>query len=181
MSFRTQVLIDELLIIIKDNHSVVKGLQKESTEILNQQPSTKYWSALACIKHINWYDAYYLHIIDEKLEEAASSDVDYFKPGFFGYRFANFLHPDNYQIKTKTFPSMNPIRSNLDPSVLDTFLDHQSILSNQLERSRSVDMNKIKIKSSITGLLQFKLGDLFRILVFHDLRHMRQAKRALNR
>ena len=181
MSLRTQELIDELQKMIEQNRSTVKDLQKEPTERLDQQPAPKSWSALACIEHINRYDAYYLPKIDEKLEQAGSSDVSYFKPGFLGYRFANFLHPDKHQIKTKTFPSMNPGISELDPSILDTFLTHQSKLSDQLERSRSVDINKIKIGSSVTALLQFKLGDLFRVLVFHDLRHVRQAKKALSR
>ena len=179
MSFKTQFFIEELLIIIKDNIKTVKELQKESIERLNQRPAPKSWSVLQCIEHINRYDAYYLPKIDEKLDQAASSEVDYFKPGILGYRFANFLHPDKYQIKTKTFPSMNPGSSDLDPSILDTFLTHQSKLSDQLERSRSVDLNKIKIRSSVTALLQFKLGDLFRVLVFHDLRHVRQAENAI--
>ena len=76
---------------------------------------------------------------------------------------------------------MNPGSSDLDSSILDTFLTHQSKLSDHLERSRSVDLNKIKIRSSVTALLQFKLGDLFRVLVFHDLRHVRQAAHALSR
>jgi hypothetical protein len=63
---------------------------------------------------------------------------------------------------------MNPGTSELDPSILDTFLTHQSKLSDQLERSRSVDINKIKVGLSVTALLQFKLGDLFRVLVFHE-------------
>ena len=179
MSLRMQELIDELQKIIEHNRSTVKKLQKEPTERLNQRPAPKSWSALACIEHINRYDAYYLPRIDEKLNQAESSDVDHFKPGFLGYRFANFLHPDKHQIKTKTFPSMNPGRSELDSSILDTFLTHQSKLSYQLEQSMSVDLNKIKIKSSVTALLQFKLGDLFRVLVFHDLRHVRQANNAL--
>ncbi len=181
MVFRTQELKDELEQIIQENKSIVKELQKESIEHLNQRPAPKSWSALACIEHINRYDAYYLPKIDEKLDQAASSEVDYFRAGLFGYRFANFLHPDKHQIKTKTFPSMNPGSSDLDPSILDTFLTHQSKLSDQLERSRSVDLNKIKIRSSVTALLQFKLGDLFRVLVFHDLRHVRQAAHALSR
>ena len=179
MVLRTQKLKDELEQIIQENKSIVKELQKESIERLNQRPAPKSWSVLQCIEHINRYDAYYLPKIDEKLDQAASSEVDYFKPGILGYRFANFLHPDKYQIKTKTFPSMNPGSSDLDPSILDTFLTHQSKLSDQLERSRSVDLNKIKIRSSVTALLQFKLGDLFRVLVFHDLRHVRQAENAI--
>lgn len=145
MSLRTQELIDELQKIIEQNGSTVKKLQKEPTVRLNQRPATKSWSALACIEHINRYDAYYLPKIDEKLNQAGPSDMDHFKPGFLGYRFANFLHPDKHRIKTKTFPSMNPGSSELDPSILDTFLTHQSKLSDQLERSRSVDINKIKI------------------------------------
>lgn len=179
MVLRAKELIDELQEIIYHNRSTVKDLQEQSTERLNQQPAPKSWSALACIEHINRYDAYYLPRIDEKLEQTKSSDVNHFKPGILGYRFANFLHPDKRQIKTKTFPSMNPGSSELDLSILDTFLTHQSRLSDQLERSRSVDLNKIKIKSSVTAVLQFKLGDLFRVLVFHNLRHVRQAKKAL--
>lgn len=179
MKINNNILFLELNNIIKSNIKTVKNLQKQSTERLNKQPAPKSWSALACIEHINRYDTYYLPMINEKLEQAKYSDVNHFKPGILGYRFANFLHPDKHQLKTKTFPSMNRGSSELDRSILDNFLTHQSRLSDQLERSRSVDLNKIKIKSSVTALLQFKLGDLFRILVFHDHRHVRQAYNAL--
>ena len=136
---------------------------------------------MQCLEHINRYDADYLPKIKKGLTSTDQQENDQFRSGFIGYRFANFLHPDKNQFKTKTFPSINPSNNGLSLEVIDTFIHQQKELHQLLEQSKSVDLNKIKVKSSITNLLSFKLGDIFRILVFHDLRHIKQAKRALNR
>jgi hypothetical protein len=177
--FKKQELIIELQQIVNSNIDDTHQFQEYSFEQLNKQPALKSWSALQCLEHINRYDADYLPKIKKSLTSAEKEGNDQFKSGLMGYRFANFLHPDKNQLKTKTFPSMNPSNSGLSIEVIDTFIHQQKELHQLLERSKSADPNKIKIKSSITSLLSFKLGDIFRILVFHDLRHIRQAKNAL--
>ena len=178
-AFKKQELIIDLQQIVTNNINEADQFQEYSFEQLNKQPTPKSWSVLQCLEHINRYDADYLPKIKKSLISTDQPENDQFKSGLIGYRFANFLHPDKNQLKTKTFPSMNPSNSGLSLEVIDTFIHQQKELHQLLEQSKTVDLNKIKISSSITSLLSFKLGDIFRILIFHDLRHIRQAKNAL--
>ena len=177
--FKKQELIAELQQMVTNNINDAIQFQEYSFEQLNKQQAPKSWSVLQCLEHINRYDADYLPKIKKGLNAADQLENDQFKSGLIGYRFANFLHPDKNQLKTKTFPSMNPSNSDLTLEVIDIFIRQQKELYQLLERSKTVDISKIKIRSSITRLLSFKLGDIFRILIFHDLRHVRQAKNAL--
>ena len=177
--FKKQELITELQQFVTNNINDADQFHKYSFKQLNKQPAAKSWSVLQCLEHVNRYDADYIPKIKKSLTPSEKRGNDQFKSGFIGYQFANFLYPDKNHLKTKTFPSMNPSNSDLSLKIIDTFIHQQKELHQLLEQSKSVDLNKIRIKSSITSFLSFKLGDIFRILIFHDLRHIQQAKNAL--
>lgn len=82
--------------------------------------------------------------------------------------------------KMKTFKSMNPIKSNLDKSVLSEFISQQKQMSNLLNDAENIDLNKVKTSISISNFIKLKLGDTFRFVILHNLRHVEQAKRNLS-
>ncbi len=81
--------------------------------------------------------------------------------------------------KMKTFKSKNPIYSTLNSQqVIDSFLAHQRKLLELLTIAK--EKNLTKIKTAITlPLLQFRLGDTFRFTIYHNERHIVQAKKVL--
>lgn len=79
-----------------------------------------------------------------------------------------------------TFKSMNPIGSEIDKLIITTFLEQQNQLIELLERSKDLDLNKIKTSISISKLIRLKLGDTFRVVIYHNLRHIEQAKTAVS-
>ena len=85
--------------------------------------------------------------------------------------------PNDEMKKMNTFKSKNPIYSKLNnEKVLLEFLDLQSELKVLLEKART--KNLTKIKTSITlPLLKFRLGDTLRFVIYHNERHIVQAKK----
>lgn len=79
----------------------------------------------------------------------------------------------------KTFNEMNPMGKKLDKSVLETFIAQLNQMLQILETARNKDLNRIKTSISISKWIKLKLGDTLRIVIYHNHRHILQAKKAL--
>ena len=79
----------------------------------------------------------------------------------------------------KTFKSKNPIHQNLSIEVLDKFLNQQNDLINLLMQARYVNLNKTKIKTSLSSLIRINLGDTFQFYINHNIRHLKQIENIL--
>ncbi len=77
----------------------------------------------------------------------------------------------------KTFKDKNPLNANLDKTVIDKFINQQISFLDLLNQSRNVSLNKIKIQTSISGLIRLKLGDTFQFFINHVIRHLNQIDR----
>jgi hypothetical protein len=81
--------------------------------------------------------------------------------------------------KMKTFKSMNPVGSELNMDTLKKFLSQQQAILNLLDKSKAVDLNKTKTGISISKWIKLRLGDTFRVVIYHNQRHIVQAERVL--
>lgn len=81
--------------------------------------------------------------------------------------------------KMKTFQSMNPAGSQLGTEVLEKFLKQQEELLALLEKAKTVDLAKTKTAISISKLIKLRLGDTFRVVIYHNYRHIVQADNCL--
>ena len=80
-----------------------------------------------------------------------------FQPGFFGNYFTKMMQPDaSNKVKNKMKAAK---------SLLDT--------------ARNTDMAEIKVPISISRLIKLTLGDTFRFVIAHQLRHFIQIKEVL--
>ncbi len=86
----------------------------------------------------------------------------------------------NYKLKKmKTFKSMNPIYSKIDQKVIDVFIAQQNQLLELLKAAQNISLNKTKTAISISKLIKLKLGDTFRFVIYHNQRHILQAKKVI--
>jgi len=74
---------------------------------------------------------------------------------------------------------MNPIGSSLDKGVLNKFITQQQALINTLKLASRADPTKTKTGISISKWIKLRLGDTFRVVIYHNQRHMTQAERVL--
>ena len=180
MTINRNVLLDDLVNKTERFIKELEMLKAVNLDRLNAKASSDAWSVLECIEHLNLYGRFYIPELKKRIAKAPSSDKELFKPGRLGNYFAKAMLPGSKMKSIKTFASMNPNGSKLSKSTLDEFIQQQHDTLKLLVQARKVDLTKTKTAISITNLIRIRLGDTLRVVVFHNLRHMKQAQRALN-
>lgn len=181
MKFKTQDLINELTVQTQSIAAYAETLKGRSLEQLNYRASTDSWSALECLQHLNLYGRFYIPELTQRLNHAGSAKTpqQFFKSSWLGNYFAKSMLPKEQLNKMKTFKEMNPIHSQLDVSVIDEFIDQQQQMLRLLERGKTTDLTRTKVSISISKWIKLRLGDTFRFVIYHNMRHIQQAKRVL--
>lgn len=177
---QSEQLIESLLEQTQQINNRIEQLKKADIHDLIWREHATAWSILECIEHLNRYGAYYLPQIAEQIKKTRFKNDAVFKSGLLGNYFSKSMLPRDKQNKMKTFKDKNPLHAKLDKTVIDSFLDKQSTLAELLQQSRSVSLNRVKIKTSISGFLKLKLGDTFTFYIHHIHRHLKQIERIEN-
>ncbi|MDC1211902.1 DinB family protein [bacterium] len=170
-------LIDDLIDRTKSNMNRVEALSQLTESQLNWKPSPERWSVLECIEHLNRYAEFYNPEITARLAKAKPSKTGRFKSSLLGEYFSQSMLPKEKLNKMKTFAVMNPDQAKLDPSVIGQFQQYQKELLDLLSKSREVDLQKTKTSISISKIIKLRLGDTFRVLIYHNQRHLTQAEK----
>ncbi len=176
----SEKLINELIDITKANKEATELFLKQPIDTLNFKKSTDSWSILECIEHLNRYGNFYIPEIKKQIAKSTHSKSNTFNSGILGNYFAKSMFPKEKLNKMKTFQSMNPNNSSLDTNVLNVFLDQQDQLIELLSLAKLKDLKKIKTSISISKWIRLRLGDTFRVVIYHNLRHVEQANNLLD-
>lgn len=164
----------------------VQQWQMTPASVFKQQPSPGSWSAMQCLGHLNAYGRYYLPAIERAIDMARLKHqpaVETFTPGWLGNYFTKLMLPgeDGVAVKKMKAPKNYTIANEADSDeIIATFINQQETLLVLLQQARYVNLNKIRIPVSIAKLIKLKLGDVFMFLIAHNLRHVKQAERAIN-
>lgn len=172
-------LLQTLITDTQDHLDRSRALLKNDASTLNHREEAASWSALECIQHLNLYADFYHPELERRIGESKFPFSKDFKTGILGNYFAKSMLPSPKMKKIKTFKSMNPLGSQLNVSTIDTFIKSQEKLLSLLEAASKVDWNKTKTSISISSLIKLRLGDTFRVVIYHNARHILQAERAV--
>jgi hypothetical protein len=75
----------------------------------------------------------------------------------------------------------NPIGSKLDKNALEQFIQQQHKMLNLLKLAESVNIQKTKASITLSKFITLRLGDIFRVVIYHNERHLEQAFRAVEK
>ena len=175
----TEKLIQDLIERTKVNINQAEKFKQLSKEELNSRISEDSWSVLECIEHLNLYGDFYIPEINMRINNSKSSTKANFKTGLLGNYFAKSMLPKEKLNKMKTFKDKNPKGSKLEKNTIDRFLSQQEQILNLLNDSRKIDLNKVKTGITISKWIKLKLGDTFRVVIYHNDRHILQANKIL--
>lgn len=182
MKTKSEYLINDLMELTRQNESAAEKIRQEPIEILNWREDAGQWSVLECIEHLNLYGDFYLPEIENRLSTTKyAKPEEIFNSGFIGNYFAKMMLPKEKLNKIKTFKDKDPIGSSLDKSTIDKFINQQNTCLELLNKARKVSLNKTKTAISISKLIKMKLGDTFRVLIYHNQRHLLQAEKVLEK
>jgi hypothetical protein len=179
MTITQETLISELIELTRQNIKEGEQLLQKPIKELNWKFNKNTWSVLECIEHLNLYGYFYLPEIKKAIDHSKSTSEKHFKSGFLGNYFAKSMLPKDKLNKMKTFKSKNPNGSHLDKSTLKRFLLQQEKTLNLLDKARKISLNTIKTPTTLGKLIKLKLGDTFRVVIYHNYRHMVQVKKIL--
>lgn len=179
MKIRSEELIQDLIERTRQNINKAELLKTKTDDALNYKLAPQSWSALECLEHLNLYGRFYLPEIAKQIDQSRYPKETDFKSGLLGNYFANSLLPKEKLNKMSTFKSMNPLNSKLGRSVIDNFLEQQIQMLELLNKVHHISLNKTKTGISISRFIKLKLGDTFRVVIYHNQRHIEQAERAL--
>ena len=175
MKINQEALLSDLIERTKKVLNNAEQYTQLTLEQLNFKKSTESWSILECMEHLNLYGDFYLPEIENKMASSKSNSATIFKSGLLGNYFAKSMLPKEQLNKMKTFKDKNPLGSNLDKTTIDRFNNQQKKMLGLLNQARQFDLNKIKTGISISSWIKLKLGDTFRVVVYHNQRHIVQA------
>lgn len=138
------------------------------------------WSVAQCLWHLNSYSEYYYPQISAALKNYKGNSIGVeFKSGWLGNYFTTSMEPKPGFSKMKATKRHTPPTNINAHEVVANFIQHQENLLKLIQQSKQVDLNKIKIPTSITKWIKLKLGDILGFLVTHDERHIQQAIKLL--
>lgn len=179
MTIKSEKLIQNLIERIRININQAEKFSSLSNEKLNCRAEKDSWSILECFEHLNLYGDFYIPEIKQRIEKSRTNPKENFRSGILGNYFAKSMLPKEKLNKMKTFKDKNPIGSKLDKKTIERFISQQEQILNLLDKSREIDLNKTKTAISITNLIKLKIGDTFRVVIYHNERHLEQANKLL--
>lgn len=179
MKTTSKDLLGELRTLTVQNLEQAKRLSQMSFEELNSRPAPQSWSALECLEHLNFYGKFYLPEIEKKIDEKKYPSEEFFKSGWLGNYFAKSMLPKEKMKKIKTLKSQNPMGKVLGKEVITEFISQQEKMLELLSRADEVNLTRTRTAISIASFVKLRLGDVFRLIIFHNQRHLLQADRAV--
>lgn len=172
-------LLQDLLELTRKNLNSVESLKTHSSDELNWKENPESWSALECIEHLNKYGDFYIPEIAKRIKNSKHKSSEVFNSNWLGKYFSKSVAYNEDLNKMKTFKSMNPLNSNLNIQTLDKFINQQHQLIELLNLSKNVNLDKTKTAISISKWIKLRLGDTFRVVIYHNERHIKQAEKTL--
>jgi hypothetical protein len=157
-------------------------------EVLLRQPAPEKWSAAQCLDHLNAYARFYIPRIEKAIQGKLTGSLPLspslvFKSGWLGNYFTNMMLPkaDGHPgIKMQSPKGYRPLADLDARQVVNEFIDWQERMKVLLEQAKLVNLESIRIPTTLGNWLKFSLGDTFRFVIAHEQRHMAQALRAKN-
>lgn len=180
MKTESEILISQLVLETTKIIDFATQLKLLLDSELNKRIDENSWSILECLEHLNLYGDFYLLEIYNKMNQSKIPQQKYFKSGILGNYFAKSMIPKENLNKMKTLKMMNPIFTNRNKNVIDIFINQQNEILNLLEIAKSKNLEKIKTNISISKLIKIRLGDTFRFIINHNLRHIQQIRNIQN-
>jgi hypothetical protein len=166
-------------------HILEQEFARASAPDLRKAPAPDKWNALQCFEHLNRYGHFYFPEFEkaiQKLQSEGKQARQTFKPGWLGNYAVNsmLLDPQTKQPRTKmpAFKNYNPSAETVSESTVQEMIRQQKHLLDIFKQAENISLD-YRIPTTLSPFIKLKLGDVFRFLVAHNVRHTIQAQRAL--
>ncbi len=171
--------IEGLISSVESSSKRVKDIFGELTENqLNWKPASDKWSVGECISHLVVTNKTYYPALNKITKgEYSSSLWAKISPlsGVWGNLLLKTVSPENAK-KTKTAGIFQPSKSSISKEIINELEKSNNEFISYLKKLGNVDLKKTKISSPVTGFITYSLDDTLKIITYHEVRHINQAK-----
>lgn len=176
MSIDIESKVLELDQITNDVRDVFGGL---SSEQINWKPAAESWSVGQCLDHLILSNAETMPALDAVIAGKKPSFWERYSPftGFIGRFMIKSIKSDAKKFKAPSEAIVPP--SEIDADIVDKFAGSQAKVIEKIKAMGTVDGDTTVVTSPFMRLMTYKLSDGFMIMVEHERRHIRQAKRVM--
>lgn len=165
--------------------TAITAWQMLPAETMGAAPGPGAWSAAQCLEHLNIYGRHYLPAIEAAMKNAqknGSRAVEQVQSGWLGAWFTDLMLPQaggGLKKKMKAPKNAVPAANPDARAMLAEFIDQQEKMLMLLTNASQVNLNKVRVPTSLSPLIRMRLGDTFAFVLAHLERHVLQAERAL--
>jgi hypothetical protein len=144
---------------------------------LNWTPSPGVWSVGQCLEHLYLTNEVYLGPMLTSLEARQPAVVQDITPGWLGRWFIrNFIEPSSKMKRVRAPRKIRP-GAQIEPHILDRFLDSNHRARDLVLRARNYDVNRVRFRNPFIPVIRFTVGTGLEIISKHQRRHLLQAER----
>jgi len=167
-------IVSELAAADERAIAVARSLTPEE---LNWRPRPGGWSIGQCLDHLRITNEVYCPAIARALTGRRPGAVEEITIGWFGAWFIrNYIEPSAVTRRGRAPRKVVP-RTDVDPSVLDRFLESSRVARDLVYRAGDYDVNRIRFRNPFIPVVHFTVGTGLEILSRHQRRHLLQAER----
>lgn len=174
---------DEVGLLVEQLGAIAEEARREfgrlSAAQVNWKPGPEQWSVGQCLEHLMKANRGFFPVLERIARgERRRSAWEKWSPlsGFFGRLIERSLSQEG----GRTFKAprkLLPAASDIAPDVVGQFAAHQEELAGLMRAAAGADPQREVVTSPISGFITYSLRDAFRIVVAHERRHLRQARR----
>jgi len=135
---------------------------------------------MECLAHLNDYADMYLDKIEVRAAQAPPRKSNSYRPGILGKYLALSLHPNNRSKKIKSPAATNHLHASLPSDVAHTFQQNLQRYAEVIDQLNDKSLRGSRVPFSLTPLVRFHLGDILTCMVWHNARHIDQAREAIS-
>lgn len=152
--------------------------------VFNHKPGPKSWSAAECFEHLMQTHRFNISQMERSIAKARQHSLAGSPPYEWKGRMGKFvLRTLNAgKKKVKAPKSFGPQVTRSDYSRVDRlkrYAESVGRMQAQVTAADGLDLAKITIPPPVLTFIRYSLGLGFEIMAAHDLRHIRQAERAV--
>jgi DinB superfamily len=170
-------LLVQYLQRIEDINRHARNVLENTTDLqLRWVPPEGGWSIGLVFEHLIKGGGLYNDLLDKVISDARRHGVTggskRWKPTMVGKFLAKAMRSPR---KIPTFQVFEPGRQ-VSEQVLERFLAVQDGLMERITEADGLDLSRVRMRSPLSALIRFNLGDCFLILIDHAIRHLRQVE-----
>lgn len=166
-------------------HILEQDFVRATASDLRKAPGPDKWNSLQCFEHLNRYGHFYLPEFEKAIQKLKAGGItakQVFKPGWLGeYSVKSMLLDPQTKQPTKKMPAFKkyaPSAESVNEAAVQEMVRQQNQLIDLFKQAQEVSLD-YRIPTTLSPFIKLKMGDMFRFLVAHNVRHTIQAQRAL--